>query len=599
MSGSFTDFLFRAAREHGDRIFLERRNPKGGDPIRFPQLLDDCDVVAAGLLEQGVSRGTHVGLISENCYEWLLCDLACGSIGAVDVPRGTDTQIEELLFILGHSGASFLFVADDRSAEALIARRAELPNLQTVCVMADETEVEGALDLERLRAAGRDRLARDPQCVQQARDQTSHDDVLTVIYTSGTTANPKGVMLTHSNLRENVGMVEDTLHFNHTDSALSILPSWHSYERIFDYVMLYAGGRLIYSDRRRIKDDLAEFTPTIFVAVPRIWEMLYDGIVAKARKQTGLAGKILRSALDVSRRVGSGQASSIDQLKYKLLSRSVLPKIRRLATGGEMTTAVSGGGSLPQHVDETLLGLGLPLLNGYGLTETSPVAAVRTPQDNRPGTIGRPLPRTEIQIRCPERQPLPSGEVGSIWIRGPQVMRGYFSNEEATNRVLTDGWFDSGDLGMIEPDGHVRITGRAKDTIVLAGGENVEPERLETTLKTSHLIDQAIVVGQDQKNLGAILIPSAECLEMSVPEDRWNTQDGFLTSDEVQTLFRKEIDRLISTRNGFRPLERISKFRVLAEPLSIENGMLTQTLKVKRHAFYERFGEDVERMFVS
>ncbi|MBK8978560.1 MAG: long-chain fatty acid--CoA ligase [Planctomycetes bacterium] len=600
---NFADLVQQAAQRHGDAVFLPRRGPREHRPTSFAELVGEIREIAAGLLAQGITKGTPVGLVAENRAEWLACDLACACIGAVDVPRGTDTPPAELEFILGHASCRAAFVEDEHALRGLLSRRGSLPELGTLFLMTappagGEPLPADVVTLEQLRAAGRRLLTDDAEALARATDAVGRDDLLTVIYTSGTTANPKGVELTHGNLLENIDMVEDVLHFGPSDTALSILPSWHAYERIMDYVLLYAGAQLVYSDRRHVKPDLAAVRPTILVAVPRIWEMVHDGIVGAARKLTGTKRRLLNHALELARAKGRGELGIGGRIAHAIYERTLLPKVREAATGGRVRIAVSGGGALPAHVDERLVGLGLPLLNGYGLTETSPVVAVRHPETNRCGTIGPPLPRTQIEVRDEQGRALPVGQVGLIHIRGPQVMRGYHRNPEATRAVLgADGWFNSGDLGCLERDGHVRITGRAKDTIVLAGGENVEPERIETVLKTSPLIEQAVVVGQDRKHLAALIVPHREHLEHELPHDRWDESDGQLKATTVRELFRKEIDRLITAENGFRSLERIGGFQLLSEPLTPDNGLLTQTLKVRRHVVHERFAGLIEALY--
>lgn len=589
---SFQSLLRASEERFGERIFLPRRHGRGGDPVTFRELHADVRRVAAGLRSLGIEAGDRVGLIAENRYEWILCDQAIVSFGGVDVPRGTDTAIGELLFILGHAGCRFAFVETPAVADAIAARRDELPELEGIAVMtgsAADTKAEGVLDLDSIRARGDAWLVEHGPQLDADMAAVGPDDLLTIIYTSGTTANPKGVALTHGNVLANLAMVGRVLAFDENDVALSILPAWHAYERIMDYVLLEAGGQLVYSDRRRIKDDLQAVRPTIFVAVPRIWEMLHDGIVAQCRKQEGFKRKLLAHVLDTCRRVGGGRASLVDRLAHGIYRRRILPRFLD-ALGGNLRLAVSGGGALPPHVDECLIGMGVPLLNGYGLTETSPVVSVRTPAENRVGTIGCPLPGTTCEIRDENGRPVPQGEIGLIWIRGPQIMQGYYRNEEETRRILVDGWFNSGDLGRFGDDGQLRITGRAKDTIVLAGGENVEPERVETALKTSPLIEQAVVVGQDKKHLGALLVVHQEMLEAELPRDRWEESEGVLRGADVQRVLRGELDRLLSKSEGFRPVERVATFRVLVEPLSAENGLLTQTMKIKRHAVQQRYG---------
>ena len=594
---TFPALLDRQVRSHGDRVFLPRRRAQLAEPVTFAQLLADVDALAAALLEAGVARGVHTGVMAENRYEWLLIDLALASIGAPSVPRGSDTTPTEMEFILRHSGARFCFAEDDRTAREILSMRDALPELESVIVMADATEVDGARPLGELLRRGHEIRAASQQRLQAARDAVQPDDLLTIVYTSGTTADPKGVMLTHQNVLTNVVDTCEVLHITNGDSFLSVLPAWHMYERIMDYLALAAGGQLIYTDRRSIKKDLIDVRPTVFAAVPRIWEMLHDGVVNHALKMTGLGGKLLRTALGTSRAVGGRRAHLGQKLVHGVLRVVVLKKVLAIF-GGRLRLCVSGGGALPRHVDETMLGIGLPLLNGYGLTETSPVASIRRAEDNDPGHIGPPLPGTRIEPRKDGGAACATDETGVLWIHGPQVMRGYYRNPERTAEVLTDdGWFCSGDLGHVDAAGNVWITGRAKDTIVLAGGENVEPEPIETLIKTSPYIEQAVCLGQDEKALGALLVPMVDAIEAEVPRASWDERDGTLHGEAVRALLRRELDRILTRANGCRPSERVAAFRVLAEGMTPENGLLTRTLKIKRHVVAERYAAVIAELF--
>ncbi len=593
---TFPELLTTLIPTYGDRVFLPRRRAQSTEPVTFNRLCRDVDALAMALLDLGLGRGDRVGLIADNRYEWLLVDLALASLGVVDVPRGSDTTPSEVKFILQHSGSRMCFVEDDRVAHEVVA--AAVPEVQRVVVMQEKSGTEGVDALGALLTAGyaalQDQGAKAR--LDAARAAITADDLLTIVYTSGTTAEPKGVMLTHGNVLANMRGVRQILHFNEGDCFLSVLPAWHMYERILDYLALAVGAQLVYTDRRHIKDDLAAVRPTVFAAVPRIWEVLHDGVVQQAGKLQGLSGFLLRSALTTSRRVGGRRAGLLHRLVHTMLEPLVLQKVRA-RFGGRLRLCVSGGGALPRHVDETLLGLGMPILNGYGLTETSPVAALRRPERNDPGHIGPPLPHTRIEARRGDGSPCAVGETGVLWIHGPQVMRGYYRNEKKTAEVLRDGWFDSGDLGHTDAHGNLWITGRAKDTIVLAGGENVEPEPIETLIKTSPLIEQAVCVGQDQKGLGALLVPALGVLEEQVPRAQWDVQDGVIGSRVVHSLLRRELDRILTRENGCRPSDRVVTFRVLAEPMTSENGLLTQTLKVRRHVLVERFANLLAAMF--
>lgn len=596
---TFPELVDTIVRQHGDRLFLPRRRARVDSPVTFRQLVGDVEQLAAGLLSLGIARGDRVGLLGENRYEWLLADLGTTFCGAVDVPRGSDTSPGEMAFILQHSGCRTAFAEDEATAAALRGHRDRLPALEHVVVLADETGLEGVLTLPALMARGRALLENEPSRLPAATAAVQPDDLLTLVYTSGTTAEPKGVMLTHHNVLSNVVAVTEVLDITADDTFLSVLPAWHMYERIMDYLALAAGARLVYTDRRHIKEDLQATSPTVFAAVPRVWETIHDGLVAHAHRQKGIGGAVLRRVLALCRDVGGRRAGPFARACHAVARRTVLPRILAI-TGGRLRLAVSGGGALPRHVDETLLGIGLPLLNGYGLTETSPVAAVRQPQHNRPGTIGPPIPGTEIQVRDPEGRVLGPCQTGVLWIRGPQVMRGYYENPARTREVLDDaGWFNSGDLGHVDEQGCAWITGRAKDTIVLAGGENVEPEPLETAIKRSPFVEQVVLLGQDQKMLGALLVVSAECLEQEVPRAQWDERSGMLHARPVHDLLRRELDRMICRDAGFRPCERIATFRVLTDPLTVENGCLTPTMKVRRHVVNERLRHVIDGMFPS
>jgi len=595
---TFAELIDRFVRRHGERVFLPRRRARIVAPVTFRQLVSSAELVANGLMSLGMRRGDRIGLLAENRYEWLLADLGTTWFGGIDVPRGSDTSPAEMTFILRHSGCRAAFVDDDNTALAVLEHRQQLPALEHIIVLADQTTVPEVMTLAELMHAGRSLRDKEPDRLHSVAAQVEPDDLLTIVYTSGTTADPKGVMLTHGNVLSNMQVVSKVLHISSDDVFLSALPAWHMYERIMDYLALAAGGQLVYTDRRHIKEDLKAVAPTVFAAVPRIWEAIHDSLIAYAHKKKGLGGVVLRHVLSVCRTVGSGRARTRHRLAHAL-ARPWVKKIMAI-TGGRLRLAVSGGGSLPRHVDETLLGIGLPLLNGYGLTETSPVAAVRDLLHNQPGTIGPPIPETEIQARGPEDNVLATDQIGVLWIRGPQVMRGYYENPTKTREVLDDqGWFNSGDLGYVDEAGCVWITGRAKDTIVLSSGENVEPEPIETVIKNSPFIDQVVCLGQDQKSIGALLVVSLDCLEEAVPRAKWDERSGVLRGKPVLALLRAEIDRLICRETGFRPAEHVANFRVLTEPLTVENGCLTHTLKLRRHVVQQQLAAEIDEMFYS
>jgi len=403
------------------------------------------------------------------------------------------------------------------------------------------------------------------------------------------------------------------------DRVLTLLPTWHSFGRIGDYYLLCQGCVLVYTNIRQLKADLKTHRPQYMMAVPRLWESIYEGVQKQFQSQPASTQKIAQTFLGFSERyvrakrrwqgleLRSKPAAGLEKLLagaraiahwplHRLGDRLVYQKIRQ-ATGGELQYAISGGGSLATHLEMFFEIVGVNVLVGYGLTETSPVLTVRRNWRNLRGTSGLPLPATELRsVDLETRQPLPVGDKGLIVARGPQIMAGYFGKPEATAKAIdSEGWFDTGDLGWLSPIGDITITGRAKDTIVLTNGENIEPQPIEDACIRSPYISQVVLVGQDQKTLGALIVPNPEAIAAWAAEQGLDSVD--LQSDRVQALIRDELAREVKNRPGYKAEERISTFRFLAEPLSIENGLLTQTMKVRRNVVFERFADLIATMF--
>jgi long-chain acyl-CoA synthetase len=417
-------------------------------------------------------------------------------------------------------------------------------------------------------------------------------------------------VLTQGNLASNLEQVLEVIGFlKPGGTLLSILPPWHMFERMVEYALLALGLRVVYTDRRHFAKDLQHFRPDVLAAVPRMWMLLMEGVLAKlASAPPGKRRLVERSlalarARELPRRFRGAPRSLAAEILGPvdaLLRRVVLQKIA-VAMGVDRIVhglGISGGGSLPDHVDLFFRALGIHLLNGYGLTETSPVLTLRLPWRNAGGTVGPPLSGTEISVRDPETgAELPIGRRGVVHARGPQVMHGYFQDPEATAAAFcAGGWFNTGDLGMRTADGDLALTGRAKDTIVLLSGENVEPEPIENALTSSPLIEQAIVVGQDRKFLAALIVPRDR--DDGAAAAAAGASAGSTAGREQQlAALRREIDDRVSTARGFRSNERIVRFRLLEKPLTFEDGFLSQTLKVKRGVVHERLAADIDALY--
>lgn len=602
-------------------------DPHAQPPVQlnYTQLLEKIQLFAAGLQALGIASQTEdadpprIALFSDNSPHWFVADQGIMMAGGANVVRSSQADGAELLYILHQSGSTGLVVENWATLQKLRSDGdGEFPfgeqPIAWVVLLSDEAIPDGdclkILNYSQLLEMG----AKAP--LQPAPHQ--RETLATLIYTSGTTGKPKGVMLTHANLLHQVETFGSIFPPTPGDRALSILPSWHAYERSCEYFFLSQGCTLVYTNLRYFKTDLKEFQPQFMVGVPRLWESIYEGVQKQFRSQSANKQKLVnflvgasRSYLD-ARRTSQGMSlempppSAMERLTAKLKTIALLPLHRlgerlvyqkvRLATGGKIKYTISGGGSLAKHIDDFFAIVGINLLVGYGLTETAPVLTVRRTGYNLQGSAGKPIAQTAIKIVHPEtRQPLPLGERGLVLAKGPQIMRGYYRNPEATQKAIdAEGWFDSGDLGLVTNEYDLVLTGRAKDTIVLSNGENIEPQPIEDACVRSPYIDQIMVVGQDRKQLGALIVPNLDALE------EWANQQGIvmeLESPAIQNLFRQELAREVQNRPGYRPDDRIGVFRAILEPFSMENGMMTQTLKIKRPVVMERYCDTINGMF--
>src|SRR5919199_1527809 len=610
--------------------------------LTYGQLYQQIQQFAAGLQAVGFQPEldeadipTRIALFADNSPRWLIADQGIMTAGAANVVRSAQAEREELLYILADSGSIGLVVEDLKTLKKLRGEYLDSLPIQLVILLSEETPLEGEtrkiLNYSQLMAAG---------ASHQLKRVTQKREILaTLLYTSGTTGKPKGVMLTHGNLLHQVTTFGAVLVPEPGDRVLSILPTWHAYERSVEYFLFSQGCTQIYTNLRHVKKDLKEFKPQLMVGVPRLWESIYEGVQKQFREQPASKQRLVQNLLSLSqryieaRRLSQGlsldhlNASSIQRLSagvqaaalwpiHQLADKLVYQKIRE-ATGGQIKQVISGGGSLAKHLDNFFEIVGVEVLVGYGLTETSPVTNVRRPWHNLRFSSGLPMPETEIKIVDPEtRQPLPAGDRGLVLIRGPQVMKGYYKNSEATAKAIdSEGWFDSGDLGWVTPQNDLVLTGRAKDTIVLSNGENIEPQPIEDACLRSAYIDQIVLVGQDQRSLGALIVPNLEALQQwavgqslhlrlpqSVPGHSDAPAKEFRTaidldSKEIKNVFKQELNREVQNRPGYRPDDRIGTFELILEPFSIENGMMTQTLKIRRPVVLERYRDIINGMF--
>ena len=624
---ALTGIWAQAAEQFGSTIALHDPHAKPEVILSYTQLYQQIRQFAAGLQACGVQPGTKIALFADNSPRWLIADQGIMMAGAANAVRSSQADPEELLYILEDSDSTSLVVEDRKTLKKLSSRLGELP-LSFVVLLSDESaELDDSLKIVNFPELMELGAAHSWQTLEQA-----PIGLATLIYTSGTTGQPKGVMLSHGNLLHQVNNLSAIIQPEPGDRVLSILPTWHSYERAAEYFLLSRGCTQIYTSIRTFKQDLRRFQPNYMIAVPRLWESLYEAIEKQFKQQSPNQQRLVNFFLSLSERYILAKRIAVNlslenlnppageqvlaRLQSLLLAplhalgeRLVYQKIRA-ATGGKLKAVISGGGSLAMYLEDFYEIVSVPILVGYGLTETSPVTNARTLRHNLRGSSGKPIPATEIRIVDPDTgQVLPPGKRGLVLIRGPQVMQGYYKKPEATAKVIDpEGWFNSGDLGWVTPVGDLVLTGRAKDTIVLTNGENIEPQPIEDACVRSPYISQIMLVGQDQKSLGALIVPNLEALQQWAQVQNLDlhfaesatslTADSNLYHSAVQELFRRELTQQVKNRPGYRPDDQIKVFRFIIEPFSQENGMMTQTLKIKRPVVTERYRAMINEMFL-
>ena len=609
-------------QKFGQTVALHDPHTQPEIKLTYTDLYQQIQQFAAGLQALGIEPNPEeavpprVAVFADNSPRWLIADQGIMMAGGANAVRGATADPEELLYIIQDSGSTALVVENQALLKKLQHRLPDLP-IQLIVLLSDEepetSQTLSTVKFSQVMTTGANR----PLKPTNHKPQT----LATLLYTSGTTGKPKGVMLTHGNLRHQLNTLGTILQPEGGDGVLSILPSWHAYERSVEYFLLSQGCTQIYTNIRYFKQDFKTYKPQYMVSVPRIWESIYEAVQKQFREQPPNKQKLVNFLLSASqqyienRRISQGltlslkPASASEKLIARIksilwspvhgLAEKLVYKKVREATGGRLKWAISGGGSLATHLDNFFEIANIGLLVGYGLTETSPVLTVRRPWHNLKGSAGQPIAHTEIKIVDPEtRQQLPTGQRGLVLARGPQIMAGYYLNPQATAKAIdSEGWFDTGDLGWLTPGNDLILTGRAKDTIVLTNGENIEPQPIEDACVRSPYIDQIMLVGQDQKSVGALIVPNAEAVQKWAETQNPPLHEIDWNSKTIQDLFRKELNREVQNRPGYRADDRIGPFRLIQEPFSIENGMLTQTLKIKRPVVTQHYRDMIDGMF--
>jgi long-chain acyl-CoA synthetase len=593
---TLVELLKQAVAAGPDREVLRFKQDKAWVGITAERLLERVRNVALGLYRLGIRKGDRIAILAESGPLWSITDYAVLSNGAVNVPIYPTQPPHQVEYILRESEPKLLFVSTARQMKRVDAALKQFPNLRIVTFqpMADG---ENLISFASVEEEGARLAAEQPELYDAISSDVHAGDLASIIYTSGTTGEPKGVMLTHSNVTFNTLASGTFLRIEPDGVMLSFLPLSHIFERMVLYLCFHRGVQINYATGiETVAADIQEVRPTLMSTVPRLLEKIYARMQKNAADSGGLRKRIFDWSLGVARR--SAQLSTrgaplppLLQLQREIADRFVFAKLRE-AVGGKIRRMVSGGAALPSELALVFTGAGIPVLQGYGLTETSPVIAVNTLEHNRVGSVGRPLPGLEIKI----------AQDGEILTRGPHVFQGYFNKAEDTVAAFTDEpaeserWFKTGDIGLFDPDGFLFITDRKKDLIKTSGGKYVAPQMIEGLLNQSEFIEQAVIVGDKRKYVSALIVPDFERLRA------WAKDQGIPTANKQELIAdRRVVDMIKADVNRLtRELadyEKVKRIGLLAEEFTIDGGELTPTLKVKRRVVEEKYGELIESLY--
>lgn len=593
---------------------------------------------SGALLKFGVKRGDKIGLIADNRREWEQADMGLLAIGAIDTPRGCDASEKDLSYILSFSEVEYVIAENEAQVKKIINIRPKVPTLRAV-VSFDEIDssVEKQLAdanlryhlFEDLQELGHEWRKENPDVVEQELEKGQWDDLATIIFTSGTTGTPKGVMLSHGNILTQLDEVTERIFLNPGERALCVLPVWHAFQRAVEYVILSQGGTLCYSKPigSVLLQDLQKLDPYLLPAVPRVWEAVYDGIWRKMRKTGGLvyimfrffvAESMLWCSIDRKLRRKNSRFGR-DCLGFwwpvlvlpwlllypiKMLGNLLVFRKIRVMLGKNFRSGIAGGGAYPENIDKFFWAVGVKVCEGYGLTETAPIVCVRPIVDPVMRNVGTPLRGMQVRVVDDDGIILGRCKKGNLQIKGGCVMQGYYKRPDLTDKVMTvDGWFDTGDIAILTVDGEIQLRGRKKDTIVLLGGENIEPLPIESKITESRFVASAVVFGtnekgEDQRYLTAIILPNQDELASYAEENgiQADTYEKLVETEAIQKLIENEVAEAVNSKNGFKAYERINKIALITKPFEVGVEMSAKQ-EIMRYRIAEIYKDKIAKMY--
>ncbi|MEZ5428673.1 MAG: long-chain fatty acid--CoA ligase [Pyrinomonadaceae bacterium] len=591
---TLAELFLKAAERHERTDALNYKKEDEWIPISSREMIERAERIALGLHSLGVRKGDRVALLSANSPEWTLTDAGCQFAGVIDVPIYTTLAPASVEYIIRDAGARVFFLQNKATLERIREILPNCPSLEKFVIFepGEEPLGENALTLAELEAAGEKLKTERPDLLREIGETISPDDIATLIYTSGTTGEPKGVMLSHGNLVSNAIDAGAEFSFSRSDKPLSVLPLSHVFERTGMYLYIFHGMAVHYAESiEKSAENLGEVRPTIFVGVPRIFEKVYEKARLKAAQESRLKEAIFDWAVAVGKEYAlqmekREEISYVLAVKHSIADTLVFSRLRNFF-GGNLRFCITGGAALSDDIYLIFTGAGINIMQGYGLTETSPVNTTNTLVNHRLGTVGKPI--RNVRIR--------TADDGEIEISGPNVMLGYYNKPEATREVFTeDGWFKTGDIGEISGDGFLRITDRKKELFKTSGGKYIAPSPIEQMIKGIRYVSQVVLVGNERKFPAALIVPSFEQLESFAKAEGLDlkTPEEFCSNPRVVELLENEVEKVCRDLSRY---ERVKRIALLEEELTVEGGELTPTLKIKRRVVDEKYSRVIEEIY--